>query len=167
MAVVRVYVPVGRRSLAHLAEAGVLEAAPERPVAAYAVTPELSAGAPAADVEDLEYAAFCDAVRAAAAARDLPGDRRVVLAADADPGQLLPGAARPAGGGGVAGGADRQATASRVSLVGPLRLERVASCHVDEEPHGSGPPGAEDGPLPLELLWYDVTELAEVRRLLS
>ena len=68
MAVVRVYVPLGRGDLEGLAAAGSLPAGPDDQIAAYAVTSALRSGAPGLDVEDLEYAAFTDAVAAAAAA---------------------------------------------------------------------------------------------------
>ena len=49
-------------------------------------------------------------------------------------------------------------TASRVELSAPVDLRRIVSFHVDEEP------GATD---PTDLLWYDVTELADVRGLVG
>ncbi len=161
MPVVRVYVPAGRAELDALADGGALAAAPDAPRIAYAVTPGLSALGGGADVEELEYAAFCDAAAAASAVRARPGDRRVVVAADADPASVLP----PGQPGSVA---------SVVLLVAALPLDRVASLHVDgqaaDEPVTDARVGDAHGVNELgtdEMMWHDVTELDEVRRLLS
>ena len=145
MPVVRVYVPVGRADLDELAGSGRLPAGPGAPRSAYAVTPGLEQAAPGLDVEDLEYAAFSDAVAAAAAARSVVGHRRAVAAADADPSWVAPSGGEPV---------------SRVALTSPLPLSRVASFHIDEE--GAGPDDEAD-----ERLWYDVTELDDVRTLVG
>ena len=147
MAVVRVYVPLGRGDLEGLAAAGSLPAGPGDPISAYAVTPALRSGAPGLDVEDLEYAAFTDAVAAAAGVRESPHHRRVVAAADADPSWVVPGVADPA---------------SRVGLVAPVPLSRVASFHIDDA--SAVGVAAEEAD---ELLWYDVTELDDVRSFLG
>jgi hypothetical protein len=47
---------------------------------------------------------------------------------------------------------------SRVELSAPLERRRFVSFHVDEEP------GSNDA---ADLLWYDVTELADVRALVA
>ncbi|MGN6754243.1 MAG: DUF6912 family protein [Intrasporangium sp.] len=142
MPVVRIYVPLRGAALRTLAESGVLVANVDAPVDAFAVTDDLVAQAPALDEEDLEYAAFVDAVAAAAKSRDHRGDRRLVLAGDADPEALRVGAGAP----------------SAVRLVEDLPLSRIASFHVDEAgPH----PGAVQDEAD-SLLWYDVTELGEV-----
>lgn len=142
MPVVRIYVPLGAAALRALAETGALAASVDAPVEAFAVTDELSAQAPALDEEDLEYAAFVDAVAAAAARRDHRGDRRLVLAGDADPEVLRAGVG----------------AASAVQLVDDLPLSRIASFHVDEAgPHTGAAQDEADS-----LLWYDVTELGEV-----
>jgi hypothetical protein len=145
MAVVRVYVPLGRADLLALASTGSLAASAGSPRPAYAVTALLRTSAPGLDVEDLEFAAFSDAVQAAAAHRAVPAHRRVVVAADADPSWVAPGAGDPL---------------SVVELVADLPLARVASFHVDDEVTGGGGGGVEEEPD--ELLWYDVTELDDV-----
>ena len=147
MAVVRVYVPLGRTALEQLAAAGSLPAGQGAPISAYAVTSALRSGAPGLDVEDLEYAAFSDAVTAAAAVRESPRHRRVVAAADADPSWVVQGVADPASG---------------VVLVAPLPLSRVASFHIDDESAVDSVDEEAD-----ELLWYDVTELDDVRSFLD
>jgi hypothetical protein len=145
MPVVRVYLPVGGEAVRALAESGGIVAGPDQPLLAFAVTPELAALAPGLDEEALEYSAFTEAVAAAEQCRERPHDRRVVIAADADP-AAVEAAEGPAG---------------AVRLVAAIPLSRVASFHVDEvwaqRRRGSVPDGADS------LLWYDVTELAEVR----
>ncbi|WP_404388171.1 DUF6912 family protein [Humibacillus xanthopallidus] len=147
MAVVRVYVPLGRTALEELAASGSLPAAQGAPISAYAVTSALRSRAPGLDVEDLEYAAFSDAVAVAAGVRESPQHRRVVAAADADPSWVVQGVADPASG---------------VVLVAPLPLSRVASFHVDDETAVGRADEEAD-----ELLWYDVTELDDVRSFLA
>ena len=142
MPVVRVYVPLGRSGLEELASDGSLAASAGTPRVAYAVTPGLEQSAPGLDVEDLEYAAFSDAVEAAAALRSAATDRRVVASADADPGWVAPRDGRPV---------------SRVVLTAPVPLSRVASFHIDDEVTAGVDEEAD------ELLWYDVTELDDVR----
>lgn len=148
MPVVRVYLPVGPGDLAELAERESLGATPASPRTAYTVTPELERTAPGSDVEDLEYAAFSDAVLAAGAGA---GDaRRVVTAVDVDPDWITTGGpGRPPG------------SLCAVTLVAPVPLARVASFHVDERVGSradAGPAAHEDA-----LLWYDATELTDVR----
>lgn len=147
MPVVRVYLPVGRRELERLRATGTLAASPTSPRHGFAVTDGLRSGTPGVDVEELEYAAFVDAVAASGSARSAPGDRRVVAAADADPEWVS------AGGGG---------TVSSVDLVAPVPMSRIAAFHVDEHRGVEDDAGLAD-----DLLWYDVTELAEVRTLLE
>jgi hypothetical protein len=142
MPVVRVYVPLGRAGLEELATVGSLAAGPGTPRIAYAVTPGLEQAAPGLDVEDLEYAAFSDAVDAAAGLRSVRSDRRVVAAADADPAWVSPRDGAPV---------------SKVVLTAPMPLARVASFHVDDEVTSAVEEEAD------ELLWYDVTELDDVR----
>lgn len=145
MPVERIYVPAGRQAVRTLAETGAIEASPNRPLLAFAVTPELAALTPGLDEEALEYSAFTEAVAAAGERRERPQDRRVVIAADADT-----TAVEPAGG-----------PVSAVRLVAAVPLSRVASFHVDEEAAGPRSRAALDA---IEsLLWYDVTELPEVR----
>ena len=151
MPVVRVYLPVGLAELDGLAESGVIVGGPASPRAAFAVTDELARRAPGADTEALEFAAFADAVEAAGGAGG--GTRRVVAALDADPAWLAP----------YDGGPE-----SRVSLTQAVPVSRVASFHIDE---ADGSPGeAEADPADsgaADMLWYDVTELDEVRSLLG
>ena len=143
MPVVRVYVPLGRSGLEELSSDGSLSAGPGNPRVAYAVTSGLERSAPGLDVEDLEYAAFSDAVEAGAGARrPAPRARRGGAPAAAAPGSVAPRAARPV---------------SRVVLTAPVPLSRVASFHVDDEVTGGVDEEAD------ELLWYDVTELDDVR----
>jgi len=142
MPVVRVYVPLGREDLEQLAAAGSLAAGPGTPRQAYAVTPGLERAGPGLDVEDLEYAAFSDAVAAAGALRAAPIDRRVVASADADPAWVAPREGSPV---------------SEVLVTAPIPLSRVASFHVDDDLAGGVDEDAD------ELLWYDVTELDDVR----
>ncbi|MDV3220052.1 DUF6912 family protein [Intrasporangium sp.] len=144
MPVVRIYVPIGRRELEDLAGQGLLDAAPTSPRHAFAVTDVLRSQAAGLDVEELEYSAFSDAVGASAGVRSSPEDRRIVAAADADPTWVV---AREGG------------PASSVDLVAPVPLSRIASFHVDE---GAGEMAGGDAD---DLLWYDVTELDEVRTL--
>ena len=143
MPVVRVYVPLGRDGLDELATSGNLAAGLGTPRVAYAVTPALEASAPGHDVEDLEYAAFSDAVAAASAFRIAPAHRRVVASADANSDWVVPREGRPV---------------SRVVITAPVPLSRVASFHVDDEVSVGAPDDEAD-----ELLWYDVTELDDVR----
>lgn len=146
MPVVRIYLPIGRRELDALATTGSLDASEADPRPAFAVTDALRVRAPGLDLEELEYAAFSDAVAAAASARARRGHRRVVAAADADPGWLSP---------------RDGASVTAVHLVRAVPVNRVASFHVDEDEDQGESSGGD------ELLWYDVTELDEVRRLLS
>lgn len=146
MPVVRVYVPVSRADLAALADGGALSAGPGTTRPAYAVTSELARLEPSADSEDLEYTAFVDAVAAASAVRERPRDRRVVASADANVSAVAPAQPGPV---------------SRVALTEALPLGRVASFHIDEAEGVADGAGVED------LLWYDVTELADVRSLLD
>lgn len=160
MPVVRIYVPIGRRELDDLAETGVLAADHTAPRDAFAVTDTLRSRAMGLDLEDLEYAAFSDAVAASGAARSRPDDRRVVAAADADPDWVVTRDAGPV---------SPVSPVSSVDLVAPVPVNRIASFHVDENPvvgadvsEGRASEGDTD-----ELLWYDVTELDEVRDLLA
>ncbi len=142
MPAVRIYVPLGRAGLVALAKARVLAPGEEGHLVAYAVTPGLEAAHPGEGVEELEYLAFCDAAAAARALRESPTDRRVVASADVDREWL----------------ADHDGGTSAVSVSGAVPLARIASLHVDDETALAA--GDES---PDELLWYDATELDEVR----
>ena len=146
MPVIRLYVPIGGRDLDDLAQTGVLDVDRTSPRNAFAVTDELRSVAAGLDLEDLEFTAFSDAVAASAAARSMPGDRRIVVSADADPAWVLEGDDLPV---------------SRVRLVASVPMRRIASFHVDETAGAATDVGADD------LLWYDATELDEVRALLA
>ena len=135
----RIYLPLDAEGVRRLASEREV-ASP--PIAAFAVTERLERSQPAGDEEEWEYAAMGEALAAAARAQSGPARKRVVLAADVDPAWVSP---RP--GDDLAG-----------VLVGEaLPLARVVSFHVDET---AGDDGMDD------LLWYDVTELDEVLRLL-
>jgi len=148
MPVIRIYVPIGRRDLDDLAEKGGLDVDHTSPRAAFAVTDDLRSRTGGLDLEDLEFAAFSDAVAASGAARSERGDRRVVASADADPAWVLDGAGTPV---------------SLVRLAASLPMSRIASFHVDEAAGAATEPEAEAD----DLLWYDATELDEVRALLA
>ncbi len=143
----RIYLPLTPADVADLARSGEVS-----PSSAYAVTPALRSDLPAGDEEEREYVAMGEAIVAAGELRDSGagspsaqgGGRRVVAAADVDTVAVLVTPVRP--------GEAR----SLVALEGPVPLRRVVSFHVDEEPGGDD-----------DLLWYDVTELDEVARLLG
>jgi hypothetical protein len=136
----RIYLPLTPSDVQALAERREVGPAP---VAAYAVTRRLERSLPTADEEEWEYAALTEAVEAAEAAQGTTVAKRVVAAADVDPAWVEDDATRDGLG------------AVRVTSPVPLRL--VVSLHVDET---AGDQGMED------LLWYDVTELDEVLRIL-
>ncbi len=132
---VRVYVPLDLGGLDALA-GGALEGA-----SAYAVTEAFRRVMPSPqDREELEYAALQDAA-AMAAARGL----RVVGAADVASESIQ-----------EAGDPDDP---GRVFVDGPIGRRRFASLHVLD------PAGERDPDADLELSWYDITELGQVRRL--
>lgn len=133
----RVYVPLSRTQLDALAAGR--EAGPA-PVIGY-VAP---AGLASSLVEEAEHAAWLRAALEATALAS--GGRRVVGSADID-NALLEEVATVAGGG----------MPVQIEIGGPIALRRFVAFHIDEEP------GGEDG----DLLWYDVTELADVRALLA
>jgi hypothetical protein len=135
----RVYLPLTAADLQALAEDRAIGIAPVR---AHAVTPALGRPGLTTDEEELEHLAWLAA--AAEAGEVAGGGRRVVAAADVDAADVSP--------------ATDPDAASRVELAGPVERRRVVSFHVDEEP------GATD---PADLLWYDVTELDDVRALLG
>jgi hypothetical protein len=142
MPAVRVYVPLGRRGLLALAEDRALRPEEGRTLVAYAVTPGLAAAHPGEGVEELEYLAFCDAAAAARSLREAEGERRVVVSADADADWL----------------ADSDGGTAAVAVGAALPLSRIASFHVDDP---AALVAGDDSPD--ELLWYDATELDEVR----
>ncbi len=130
MSQTRVYLPLAWSDLRALADGRPVGPAP---VPAHAVTELVERAQPGADEEDWEYTALCDAAEQAGGRRDAPAHRRVVAAADVDPGWV----------------GEAEGALSSVVLTAPVPLRLIVSLHVDEV--GGGP---ED-----ELLWYDVTEL--------
>ena len=142
MSRVRIYLPLTGADLSTLLDVGSITVG-----TAFAVTVQLTATTPGADVEELEYAAFLQAAAAAELTRpDEPPARRLIAAADVaaetvtEP-VLLPGH-----------------SAAAVVLGEPVPLRAVAAFHVDEEPGGT-----DDA----DLLWFDASEVLTVRRLLS
>ena len=113
------------------------------PVAAFGVTERIERADPTGQEEEWEYAALTEAAEAAALLQGTTVAKRVVAAADVDPGAV------------AADGTRDSLAAVTVSTV--ISLRQVVSFHVDEE---AGDQGMED------LLWYDATELDEVLRLL-
>lgn len=142
MPATRIYVPLSRSGLLALARDRVLAPGEDGHLVAYAVTPGLEAAHPGEGVEELEYLAFCDAAAAARTVRESAADRRVVVSADADSAWL----------------SDHDGGTSAVAVSATLPLARIASLHVDDEAAQAA--GDES---PDELLWYDATELDEVR----
>jgi hypothetical protein len=158
----RVFIAATLPQLAELRRAGSLQT-DGRP--AFAVTPALREWYTEGQGEELEYAALIEAARASLAllAAD-PGapPRRVVVTADVD--HAVPDANQ-----GRAG----------VRLAEPVRLDQVASLHIDAgdaeetvraavEAHESAAAGDEDAmiafeePEGFELLWYATQELPDL-----
>jgi hypothetical protein len=127
---VRAYLPLLLPELAGVVAQGRL---PQRH--GYAVTAALRSWEAAADEEDLEFEAMCQALDAA---RELGGGRRVVASAD------------------VAETAGTSPDARLDSLL-DVPLRDVVSFHVEEE-EGAVGAGYDD------LLWYDATELSQLAR---
>lgn len=136
MSLVRVYLPLTADDLRALDEQQQLEGELE----GYGVTAVLRRSMPDEDLESLEFIAQQDA-----AAAMPPGHRIVVAAADVEAtavAESLPGSGgRP----------------TALTVTGPLGQRRVASLHLGDP----GEVATDDRDV--ELSWYDVTELAEVR----
>jgi pyruvate/2-oxoglutarate dehydrogenase complex dihydrolipoamide acyltransferase (E2) component len=113
------------------------------PVAAFGVTERIERADPTGLEEEWEYAALTEAAEAAAVLQGTTVAKRVVAAADVDPGTVAPDGTRD--------------SLAAVTVSSAVSLRQVVSFHVDEE---AGDQGMED------LLWYDATELDEVLRLL-
>lgn len=141
MPLTRVYLPLTPDDLTALAEGRSLG---PPPIPAHAVTPALGKPGLVTDQEELEHAAWLAAAAEALPAPGLPPQRRVVAAADVDAASVVHPTAPD--------------VPSRVELSSAVERRRIVSFHVDEEP------GATE---PTDLLWYDVTELADVRALLD
>lgn len=136
----RIYVPLLPDAVRRLAADREIGPAP---VAAFGVTERVERADPTGLEEEWEYAALTEAAEAAALLQGTAVAKRVVAAADVDPGTV------------ASDGTRGSMAAVTVSTV--IALRQVVSFHVDEE---AGDQGMED------LLWYDATELAEVLRLL-
>jgi hypothetical protein len=136
----RIYVPLLPDAVRRLAAEREIGPAP---VAAFGVTERIERAHPTGLEEEWEYAALTEAAEAAALLQGTTVAKRVVAAADVDPGV-------------VSSDGTRESLAA-VTVSGAVPLRQVVSFHVDEE---AGDQGMED------LLWYDATELAEVLRLL-
>ena len=113
------------------------------PVAAFGGDGRGERAGPSGGEEGWAYGALTEAADAAALLQGTTVAKRVVAAADVDPGT-------------VSSDGTRESLAA-VTVSGPVSLRQVVSFHVDEE---AGDQGMED------LLWYDATELDEVLRLL-
>ncbi len=137
----RVYLALDPEQLTTLAEGG---AAGPAPLPAHAVTTALGKPGLITDQEELEHLAWLSAVEDAAQHSAAGSVRRVVAAADVDSADVR-----------VPTPSDR---ASRVEVTVPVERRWVVSFHVDEDP------GATDA---TDLLWFDVTELDEVRALVG
>ena len=136
----RIYLPLLPDAVRRLAAEREIGPAP---VAAFGVTGRVERADPTGAEEEWEYAALTEAAEAAADLQGTTVAKRVVAAADVDPGSVSPDGSRDA--------------LAAVTVSTPVSLRQVVSFHVDEE---AGDQGMED------LLWYDVTELDEVLRLL-
>ena len=159
----RVYLPTTLAGLAAASAAGAFDG----PLDAHAVPGAVREWYVSGDLEELEYAAFTEAVEASLrllAAGGGPG-RRVVVAADVPDGGVQP---RP-------GGRYRSA----VTVASAVPLGAVASVHVDEETAQdvvtaavaalpAADAGDDDARFALdeaeatELLWYDVSEIPDL-----
>lgn len=133
----RVYVPLSADDLDQLADTGQLPGA-DREV--HGVTTKLERVQPGEDREGWEFLALQEAAGRA------PGSRIVVGAADLPSGQVAPA---------VSG------AASAMRVTGPVLRRYVVSLHVGDE--GEVVTDEDD----VELSWYDITELDEVRRLVG
>ncbi len=138
MPLTRVYVALTPDDLDALSTDATLGAGPVR---AHAVTPALGSPGLTTDEEELEHLAW-EAAADEAAASVTGGTRRVIAAADVEA-EAVSYPTTPD-------------VPSRVEVTEPLRRRQVVSFHVDEEAGGSGT---------ADLLWYDVTELDDVRAL--
>lgn len=141
MPLTRVYLPLTSTDLAALAEGRPLGPVP---LHAHAVTPSLGKPGLVTDEEELEHAAWVAATEEAGAEPDAAGRRRVIAAADVDAAAVVHPTSPD--------------VPSRVEVSTTIERRRVVSFHVDDER------GATE---PTDLLWYDVTELAEVRALVD
>ena len=140
MPLTRVYLALTPADLDRLADEGTLGAAP-RP--AHAVTPAVGTPGLTTDAEELEHLAWVAATQEAGSTT-AAGTRRVVAAADVEVEAVTHPTAPD--------------VPSRVEVTEPVGRRQVVSFHVDEEPGATGT---------TDLLWYDVTELDDVRALVA
>ena len=141
MPLTRIYLPLTAADLTALAEGRAVGPAPR---AAHAVTPALGKPGLVTDEEELEHTAWAAAAEEAIGIAGSPPRRRVVAAADVDAAVVMHPTAPD--------------VPSRVEVSAPVERRRIVSFHVDEEPGMTEP---------TDLLWYDVTELADVRSLVD
>ena len=139
---IRCYLPLTAERASELHETGNLVG----DLVAFVVTDSVRRSDPGGDEEAWEYAALQDAA-AYCQEEGLP-----VLVAAADVGRDTIDDAAPLG--------------SRVIVHGPVSLPRIASLHVGDDLVGEVAPVSSDDDV-IELSWYDATELADVRSLLS
>jgi hypothetical protein len=141
----RIYLATTPAGLQALAATGSLGPAP---LSAHTITAAVNRSTFGGDEEDQEYAAW---LAAAADGRRLVGEggTRVVVSADVDAALIedeLP----------EARSAHEEATGegrgTSVRITSAVPLKRIVAFHVDELPGGADP----------DLLWFDVTELADV-----
>lgn len=165
----RVYLPATLPLLAAARDAGCFTASRDAGpggLPAHAVTPAVREWYVQGDVEELEYSALLEAAEASLhllAKDDAAPRRRVVVAADVPEAVVKPG------------GTFR----SSVRLQVPVELSSVVSLHVDEagvaetiatavRAAGAAAAGDDDAQFLVDeaeacdLLWYDVTELADL-----
>ena len=141
MPLTRVYLPLTPADLTGLAEGRPLGPAPRN---AHAVTPSLGKPGLVTDEEELEHAAWVAAAEEAIGAPGSAPRRRVVAAADVDAAIVVHPTSPD--------------VPSRVEVAAPVERRRIVSFHVDEVAGSTEP---------TDLLWYDVTELADVRALVD
>ena len=141
MPLTRVYLPLTSADLTGLAEGRPLGPAPRN---AHAVTPALGKPGLVTDEEELEHTAWAAAAEEAIGIAGSPPRRRVVAAADVDAAIVVHPTSPD--------------VPSRVEVSAPVERRRIVSFHVDEEPGMTEP---------TDLLWYDVTELSDVRTLVD
>ncbi|MFQ6172816.1 DUF6912 family protein [Oryzobacter sp. R7] len=141
MPLTRVYLALTPDDLDDLAAGRPVGPAP-RP--AHAVTAAVGRPGLVTDEEELEHAAWLAAADEAVPNARAGGRRRVIGSADVDAATVVHATAPD--------------VPSRVEVSAPLERRRFVSFHVDEEA------GATDA---ADLLWYDVTELDDVRALVA
>lgn len=141
MPLTRVYLALSPGDLDDLAAGRSVGPVP-RP--AHAVTAALGRPGLVTDEEELEHLAWLAAAAEAVSRADGGRRRRVIGSADVDSATVAHATAPD--------------VPSRVEVTAPIDRRRFVSFHVDEEA------GASDT---ADLLWYDVTELEDVRALVA